>query len=230
MTKIRLCNLNQTSEAKYWSNFSFKISPELQPQSLDQTLCSKSKQKYSFMTKPQLPNLLQTVANMILIIIDDVDDSSTSATVTTSTSFELVSSHAGVCGWRWEKELNNQSVITSNNLLWIMNTFSRKPLQLFSNFCQLWATSLPVYHGKLSLLWHSSITDNNHLGCKSENLVSLKRNHKCRGYEPSILQSSTLPQISNLANIDNFKISAKKCILVAINTQSQPMTYKDTVI
>ena len=29
-------NLNQTSAAKYWPNFSFKISPELQVQNLDQ--------------------------------------------------------------------------------------------------------------------------------------------------------------------------------------------------
>ena len=68
LTKIQLRNLNQTSTAKYWPNFSFKISPELQLQNLDQTLCSKSEQKFSFMTKPQLPNLQQTVANTILII------------------------------------------------------------------------------------------------------------------------------------------------------------------
>ena len=30
--------------------------------------CSKAQQKFSFMTKPQLPNLQQTVANTILII------------------------------------------------------------------------------------------------------------------------------------------------------------------
>ena len=42
--------------------------PELQLQNLDQTLCSKSEQKFTFMTKPQLLNLQQTVANMILII------------------------------------------------------------------------------------------------------------------------------------------------------------------
>ena len=35
---------------------------------LDQTLCSKSEQKFSFMTKPPLPNLQKTVANTILII------------------------------------------------------------------------------------------------------------------------------------------------------------------
>ena len=35
---------------------------------LDQTFYSKSEQKFSFMTKPQLPNLQQTVANTILII------------------------------------------------------------------------------------------------------------------------------------------------------------------
>ena len=42
-----------------------KISPKLQIQNLDQTLCSKSEQKFSFMTKPQL--LQQTFANTILI-------------------------------------------------------------------------------------------------------------------------------------------------------------------
>ena len=42
--------------------------PELQLQNLDQTLCSKSEQKFSFMTKPQLPSLKQTVTNTILII------------------------------------------------------------------------------------------------------------------------------------------------------------------
>ena len=76
MTKIQLRNLNQTSAAKYWPNYSFKIRtklqlqilPELQLQNLDQTLCSRSEHTFCFMTKPQLPNLQQTVANMILII------------------------------------------------------------------------------------------------------------------------------------------------------------------
>ena len=45
-----------------------QILPELQLQNLDQTLCSKSEQKFIFMTKPQLPNLQQTVADTILII------------------------------------------------------------------------------------------------------------------------------------------------------------------
>ena len=40
----------------------------LQLQNLDQTLCSKSEQKFSFLTKPQLPNLQKTVVNTILII------------------------------------------------------------------------------------------------------------------------------------------------------------------
>ena len=44
-----------------------KISPKLQIQNLDQTLCSKSEQKFSFLTKPQLQNLQQFVANTILI-------------------------------------------------------------------------------------------------------------------------------------------------------------------
>ena len=66
--KIQLHNLNKTSAAKYWPNSSLKILPELQLQNLDQTLCSKSEQKFSTMTKPQLPNLQQAVTNTILII------------------------------------------------------------------------------------------------------------------------------------------------------------------
>ena len=53
---------------QFQTNFSFKISPEFQLQNLDQTLRSKSEQKLSYITKPQLPNLQQTVANTILII------------------------------------------------------------------------------------------------------------------------------------------------------------------
>ena len=40
---------------------------KFQLQNLDQPLCSKSEQKFSFMTKRQLPNQ-QAVANMILSI------------------------------------------------------------------------------------------------------------------------------------------------------------------
>ena len=36
-TSIQPRNRNQTSAAKYWQNFSFKISPELQLQNLDQS-------------------------------------------------------------------------------------------------------------------------------------------------------------------------------------------------
>jgi len=48
--------------------FTIQILPELQFQSLDKTLCSRSEQKFSLMTKPQLPDLQQTVAGTILII------------------------------------------------------------------------------------------------------------------------------------------------------------------
>ena len=54
--------------AKCWPNSSSKILPELQLQNLDQTLCSKSEPKFSSITKPQLPNMQQTVANKVLII------------------------------------------------------------------------------------------------------------------------------------------------------------------
>ena len=51
LTKIQLRNLNQTSAAKYWPNFSFKISPEFQLQTPDQTLCWKHEEKFSFFDK-----------------------------------------------------------------------------------------------------------------------------------------------------------------------------------
>ena len=68
LTKKNLHNLNQGSAAIYWLNLSFKISSELQLQNLDQTLCSKSGQKFDLMTKIQLPNLHQTIANTFLSI------------------------------------------------------------------------------------------------------------------------------------------------------------------
>ena len=88
MTKIQLRNLNQTSAAKYWPNFSSKIPPELQLQNLDQTLCWKSEQKFSFMTEPQPPNLQQAVANAILSI--NINNSNN------LNKFELAPSHARV--------------------------------------------------------------------------------------------------------------------------------------
>ena len=56
-TRIVLHNLYNTSAAKCWTNSSFKILPELQLQNHDQPLCSKSEQKFSFMTKSKWPNL-----------------------------------------------------------------------------------------------------------------------------------------------------------------------------
>ena len=44
-----------------------QILPELQLQNLDQTLCSMSEQKFSFLTKPQRPNMQQIDANTIII-------------------------------------------------------------------------------------------------------------------------------------------------------------------
>ena len=74
MNKLQLPNLQQTvgntitNTSKKLAKLRLQILPELQPQNLDQTLCSKSEQKFNFITKPQLPNLQQTVANTILII------------------------------------------------------------------------------------------------------------------------------------------------------------------
>ena len=94
-TKIQLHNLYKTSASKCWTNSSFKILPELQLQNLDQPLCSKSEQKFSFMTKRQLQ-----ICNKLL---PTRCSSSTSATVTTSTSIELVSLHTRVASIKFTK-------------------------------------------------------------------------------------------------------------------------------
>ena len=53
---------------KKLAKLQLQILTELQLQNLHQTFCSKSEQKFSFLTKPQLPNLQQIVANTILTI------------------------------------------------------------------------------------------------------------------------------------------------------------------
>ena len=67
---LQIHNLNQSISisSKLLTKLQPQILPELQLQNLDQTLCSKTEQKINFITKPQLPNLQQTVANTILII------------------------------------------------------------------------------------------------------------------------------------------------------------------
>ena len=69
-TKIQLgFNITSTKhQQKKLTKLQLQILPELQLQNLDQTLYSKSKQKFCFMIKPQLPNLQQTVADTILMI------------------------------------------------------------------------------------------------------------------------------------------------------------------
>ena len=67
-TKIHLgFNILQNISRKKLTELQLQILPELQLQNFDQTLCSKSEQKVSFLTKPQLPNLQQIVANKIII-------------------------------------------------------------------------------------------------------------------------------------------------------------------
>ena len=50
----QLQNLKHMSASTYWPNSSFKTSNKLQPPNLDQTLCSKPEQKFSFKTRPNL--------------------------------------------------------------------------------------------------------------------------------------------------------------------------------
>ena len=57
----------KTSAEKKLSKLQLQILPPIQLQNLEHTLCSKSVQKFSFLTKPQLRNLQQIVANTILI-------------------------------------------------------------------------------------------------------------------------------------------------------------------
>ena len=67
-TKIHLgFNILQNISRKELTKLQLQILPELQLQNLDQTLCSKSEQKFSFLTKPQRPDLQQIVANTIII-------------------------------------------------------------------------------------------------------------------------------------------------------------------
>ena len=63
-TKIQITSTKH--QQKKLTKLQLQISPLLQLRNLDQTLCSKSEQKFSFLTKPQLPNLQQIVANTIL--------------------------------------------------------------------------------------------------------------------------------------------------------------------
>ena len=64
-TKIQITSTKH--QQKKLTKLQLQISPLLQLRNLDQTLCSKSEQKFSFLTKPQPPNLPQIVANTILI-------------------------------------------------------------------------------------------------------------------------------------------------------------------
>ena len=65
---MKLKSKLQNISSKILNKLLLQILPELQLQNNDQTLCSKSEQKFNFMTKPPLPYLQQAVANTILII------------------------------------------------------------------------------------------------------------------------------------------------------------------
>ena len=64
LTKVKPHNFNQAPASIYWPDLSFTILPGFQLWVIDQTLCSKSEQKFNFMTKLQLPHLHQIVVNM----------------------------------------------------------------------------------------------------------------------------------------------------------------------
>ena len=72
-TKIKLHNLNQASAAKYWSNFSFKILPELQLQNLYQTLYSKSEQSLGLAFSQARVRSIKSFTN-ILFLVDSIKE------------------------------------------------------------------------------------------------------------------------------------------------------------
>ena len=117
-TKNNLHNLNQGSAAtsasksclrtsKFWPNLVLEVWT-----------------KNDFMTKLQLPNLHQTIVNTFL--------SSTSATVATSTSFELASSHARVTSIKFTK----QQWVSQSVSYWVTDKHNQ------------WSDSGPIKRGK----------------------------------------------------------------------------------
>ena len=108
----------------------FQNLAELQLQNLDQPLCSKSEKSLVLG-----PNVSSQICNKLLPTWSSL---STSATVTTSTSFELASSHARVTSIKFTKrEWVSQ---------WVSESVSDK-------HCQ-WSDSGPI---KISLLESSSL-------------------------------------------------------------------------
>ena len=75
-TKNNLHNLNQGSAAKYWPNFSFKFSPELQLQNLDQSMCWNSEQKlrHVWSTAKKLQNLAWANFSFQICILSKPND------------------------------------------------------------------------------------------------------------------------------------------------------------
>ena len=87
-TKIQLHNLYKTSAAKCWTNFNFKILTNPCAQSLNKSLALG-------------PNVSSQIYNKLL---PTWSSASTSATVTTSTSFKLATSHARVTSIKFTKQ------------------------------------------------------------------------------------------------------------------------------
>ena len=119
-TKIQLHNLYKTSAAKWWTNSSFKILPELQLQNLDQP-CAQSLNKSLALG----PNVSSQICNKLLPTWSSL---STSAKVTTSTSFELAPSHARATSIKFTKQ----------------QLVSESVSQLFSDEHSQWSDSGPI--------------------------------------------------------------------------------------
>jgi len=95
-TKIQLHNLYKTSATKYWPNSSFKFCLNF---------------NFKILTKPCAQSLNKSLALWTILsyqicnkLLPIQSSSSTLATVTISTSFELVSSHARVTSIKFTKQ------------------------------------------------------------------------------------------------------------------------------
>ena len=122
--KLKFCSdlLYRESEIKIWSRFNFVTSTKHQQQNTDQTSASKSRLHFNIkiLTKPCAksrnkrlafwPNLSFQICNTLL---PPRSLSSTSTTVTTSTSFELPSSHARVTSIKFTKRQLVSQLLTS---------------------------------------------------------------------------------------------------------------------
>ena len=123
-TKLQLHNLYKRSAAKCWTNSDVKILPFFKFQNLDNPSCAQSLNK-SLALWPK-------VSSQINKLLPTWSSASTSATITTSTSFELASSLARVTSIKFTK----QEWVSEWVSQWVSESVSDKSYQ--------WSDSGPI--------------------------------------------------------------------------------------